>query len=272
MIIRISMRNLVCISSSLLLNAIFGPGILSPQNLFAQTERGPVETDRDSFTRSPRLVETKDWVIEGSYSFLDQKAEHEGHLFPDLLVRYGVSEDLEMRLGWTYEIGKFHQLVPAGSERFEEGILNYGAKFNLTDADAWLPASALILTGYTPTSGPSSDSDLSVEYAGGWTLENEWEFDTGLRWFMLTEEEDHFSELAPSVVLKVPFLEDRVNVHFEYFCLLSRGREENYRQHYLGPGAHYLITPNMEIGTRLFWGVSEDAAAFVCNVGTGIRF
>jgi hypothetical protein len=89
---------------------------------------------------------------------------------------------------------------------------------------------------------------------------------------MLTEEEDHFSEWAPSAVLKVPFLEDRVNIHFEYFSLLSRGREEEYKQHYLGPGAHFLVTPNMEIGTRLFWGASEDAADFVCNVGTGIRF
>lgn len=269
---RFSKQAVICFGIVSFFDMTLNLGTLSAQSSREQAVKGAIETDRDSFTRSPRIVEYKDWVVEGSYSFLDQEAEGEGHLFPDLLVRYGMTDNLEIRLGWTYEIGKFHHLVPAGSEPVEEGILNYGAKLNLTDSDAWLPASALIVTGYTPTSGESSDSDLSLEYAGGWTLKNEWEFDTGLRWFMLTEEEDHFTELAPSAVLKIPFREDRINIHFEYFCLLSRGREEDYRQHYLGPGAHYLITPNMEIGTRVFWGVSDDAAEFICNVGTGIRF
>ncbi|XZE33378.1 transporter [Pirellulaceae bacterium SH501] len=67
-------------------------------------------------------------------------------------------------------------------------------------------------------------------------------------------------------------LRERWNVHAEYFSLQSVGREEDYGQHYLGPGAHYLISPNMEIGTSVFWGFNEDSANFICNVGTGIRF
>ncbi|XZE22363.1 transporter [Pirellulaceae bacterium SH449] len=272
MSIQTAMRTFIYIGIIVVFEVAFGSIPLRGQTLSSQTEGSPIETDRDSFTRSPRLVEYKKWVVEGSYTFLDQNAEHEGHLFPDLLVRYGVSELLELRMGWNYEIGKFHQLLPAGTERSEEGILNYGAKIALTTADSWLPTSALMVTGYTPTSGPSNDTDLSLEYAGGWTLANEWEFDTGLRWFMLSEEEDRFTEWAPSVVLKAPIWNDRANIHLEYFCLLSRGREEEYRQHYLGPGMHFLVTPNMEIGTRLFWGLNEDAANFACNVGTGIRF
>ncbi len=109
-------------------------------------------------------------MVEGSYAFLDQDAEHEGHLFPDLLVRYGVSEWLELRLGWTYESGKFHQLAEEGAERIEEGIGIYGAKFRVTSADGLRPDSALIVAGYTPTSGRSNDTDFSLEYTFGWTL------------------------------------------------------------------------------------------------------
>jgi hypothetical protein len=245
---------------------------VAAQDLPDPSQSRPIETDRDSFTRSPRVVEYSSWVLEGSYSFLDQNAEYEGHTFPDLLLRYGVAERLELRLGWNYEIGKFHHLSPVGSERNEEGIINYGMKIPWTRAAGWIPTSALIATGYTPTSGSSNSTDFSLEYAGGWTLANEWELDTGLRWFMLAEEQDRFTEWAPSVVLKAPLLNDRANIHLEYFCLLSRGREGEYRQHYLGPGLHFLVTPNMEIGTRLFWGLSEDAVDFACNFGSGIRY
>ena len=231
-----------------------------------------IETDRDSFTRSPRVVERGRFVLEGSYSFLEQDAAYEGHLFPDLLLRYGTTDWLELRLGWTYEIGKFHHLAHDGAELVKEGIINYGAKAALTSADGGLPASALIGTGYTPTSGESNDTDFSLEYAAGWELPNRWEFDAGLRWMMQTEEGDHCTEWAPSVVLKTPLLFERVSAHVEYVSMVSVGRETNYQQHYIGPGAHYLLTPNCEIGARVFWGLSEDSVRFICNAGMGFRF
>jgi hypothetical protein len=35
---------------------------------------------------------------------------------------------------------------------------------------------------------------------------------------------------------------------------------------------HYLITPNLEVGLRLGWGLNEQSAAFFTNVGFGWRF
>ena len=231
-----------------------------------------IETDRDAFTRSPRIVGTGRVVTEGSYTFLDQDAEHEGHLYPELLVRYGACDWLELRLGWNYEVGKFHQLAEPGAERVEEGIGNYGAKMYLTSACGWLPDSSLILTGYTPTSGDSNDSDFSLEYVYGWKFPNTLELESQIRWFSLAEEEDHFTEWAPSVVLKKPLCCGRAKVHVEYFSLLSDDRGENYQQHYVGPGFHYLLTPDVEIGTRVRWGMGDDSAEFICNTGLGLRF
>jgi hypothetical protein len=211
-------------------------------------------------------------VVEGSYTFLDQDAEFDGNLFPDMLARFGLTDILEVRLGWNYEMGKYHHLAPVGAERSEEGLLIYGAKVFLTEARGWLPDSSVIVSGYTPTSGESNDTDLSLEYAYGWKWNEGWELDGGLRWISLAEEEDHFTEWAPSVVVKAPLCSPRLNAHVEYFCLLSVDREENYQQHYVGPGSHYLITPNLEIGARVFWGLSADSAEFISNVGMGVRF
>jgi len=235
-------------------------------------EEDEIETDRDAFTRSPRIVAPGRVVLEGSYLFLDQDAEYDGHAYPDLLVRYGACDRLELRLGWTYESAKYHHLAHPNAEKVEEGFAIYGAKVFLTEACCWVPDSSLIVSGYTPTNGESNDTDFSLEYAYGWELGERWELEGGLRWFSLAEEEDHFSEFAPSVVLKAPLLTERLMAHVEYFCLLTDGREEEYQQHYVGPGAHFLITPNVEIGARVFWGVSEDSAEFVCNTGMGVRF
>ena len=61
-------------------------------------------------------------------------------------------------------------------------------------------------------------------------------------------------------------------MHVEYFSLHSVSRAEEYHQHYAGPGVHYLLTPDLEIGVRVFWGLSDDAADFVANAGVAVRF
>lgn len=261
----------ICLALGLVMSFSPAPG-QEAQQAAIPAEEEHIETDRDAFTRSPRVVERNRLVLEGSYTYLDQASEFDGHLFPDLLVRYGALDRLELRIGWTYEIGKFHHLAGPGAEKVEEGIATYGAKVALTRGEGWMPDSALIGTGYTPTSGNSNETDVSLEYAAGWKLPGRWEVDAGLRWMSLAEEDDRFVEWAPSVVLKTPLFFERLNAHVEYFTLLSSGREDNYQQHYVGPGAHYLLTPNCEIGGRVFWGASEDSARFVCNVGMGYRF
>ena len=235
-------------------------------------EEDEIETDRDAFTRSPRIVAPGRLVLESSYVFLDQDAEFEGHLYPDLLARYGVCDWLELRLGWNYESGKFHHLAHAGAEQVEEGLGIYGVKLFLTSAEGWRPDSSLIIVGTTPTSGESNDTDFSLEYTFGWKLPNTWELESQIRYFQLAEEEDRFNEWAPSVVLKAPLMCGRAKTHVEYFGLFSDGRSENYQQHYVGPGIHFLITPDIEIGTRVFWGVGEESAEFICLSGGGVRF
>jgi hypothetical protein len=85
------------------------------------------------------------------------------------------------------------------------------------------------------------------------------------------EERDHFNIWAPSVVLKVPVAE-RWSAHVEYFGMFADGRADGQNPQYFSPGLHYLITPHFEIGTRIGWGLNQDAASFFTNVGAGILF
>ncbi len=252
------------------------------RGLFAEAVEGredaELETDRDSFTPATSLVGRGWTMVESSYSFIDNRNSPDSHSFPEILTRVGVSDWLELRLGWNYETGGGGAV--SGSEiggdeetvgRETETKMLYGFKVRLSEQEAWLPNSAVIVHASTPTSGPNSATQFVTAYVAGWTLPNEWSLDSSIRYVAADEEGDHFNQWAPSIVLKVP-LGEQWNAHAEYFGNFSQNRANDTNGQYFSPGVHYLMTPNCEIGTRVGWGLNDDAADFFTNVGLGLRF
>lgn len=245
----------------------------------AGAEAGELETDRDSFTPATTVVERGRFLAETSYSYVDGRGGRQTHSFPELLTRTGLTENIEFRLGWNYEIGSGGSVSGAGSlpevedaaEDEQAGSLLYGLKASLTDQRKWLPQSAFIAQANTPTSGPDPATQMTLGYVLGWTLPNEWVLDSALRYGLNSEAEDHFNTWAPSVVLKVP-VHERWNAHVEYFGTFTQNREEERAAQYASPGIHYLISPDCEIGVRVGWGLTRDSAEFFSNVGLGARF
>jgi hypothetical protein len=242
-------------------------------------ERAELETDRDAFTPSTSTVGRRLAVFETSYSFIDNRTVAETHSLPETLLRYGVNDWFELRAGWNYEVGGTGDIV-SGSEGGEgneaggierESQLLYGAKISLTDQRGFIPRSALILQGYTPTSGTAPATDVVVAYAFGWELRNKWRLESSLRYGTEHAEHDEFNQWAPSVIMRVP-LTERWNVHAEYFGIYSQGSEREFSRAFFSPGTHYLLTENLELGVRVGWGLTNDAPNFFSNIGLGWRF
>jgi hypothetical protein len=253
--------------------------LTEPAEVFGEGD-DEIETDRDSFTPATTVVGRGRLIVESSYSFLDNRSGAETHSFPELLTRIGVSENIEFRLGWNYEIGGGGSVSNAGSPteeelpgdgREEEGSLLYGFKVSLTKQEGWLPQSALIVQANTPTAGPVNASQFTTGYVFGWILPNDWAIDSSLRYAASSEEGDHFNLWAPSVVLKVP-VHEQWKAHIEYFGIFSDNRETDEASQYVSPGIHYLVTPDFEVGVRVGWGLGDDSARFFSNVGAGLRF
>ena len=244
----------------------------------SQRDDEEIETDRDSFTPATSIVGTGRVLYESSYSFIDNRSKDNTHSFPEILTRIGLNERIELRLGGNYEIGGGGSVSggdPGGvleePGASKESQMLYGLKVALTEQDNWIPKSACILQGTTPTSGAETASDFQFGYVFGWEIFEDWQLDSSLRYVATKEEGDHFNDWAPSVVLKVPVAE-KWNVHGEYFGLLTDGRAENLAPQYFSPGIHYLISPDFEVGVRLGWGLNDDAANSFTNVGFGLRF
>jgi hypothetical protein len=141
----------------------------------------------------------------------------------------------------------------------------------VTEQQAWIPESALLVMGRTPVGGEPTATQVTAAYIFGWKLPNRWKADFAMRYGSGSDNGDRFNVWAPSAVLRIP-LGERWTVHGEYFGLFSQGRDGDFCRHYLSPGAHYLITENLEVGVRVGWGVNDQSDRFFVNAGFGWRF
>jgi hypothetical protein len=248
-----------------------------PENPFED----PIETDRDSFTPATKTAGVGRLILESAYSFIDNRGIKDSHSFPETLFRYGVTNRLELRLGWNYEVGGAGNEISssdAGEDSSEmkkslerESRIAYGMKIQATEQGAWRPESAFIVQAFTPTMGKATDTQLVGTYVFGWKLSEQWKFDSAIRYATASEGQDRFDTWAPSAVLKYHITE-RANVHGEYFGIFSANKSEDFAKNYVSPGVHYLITPNIEVGVRVGWGLNDQSSRFFSNVGFGVRF
>jgi hypothetical protein len=239
-------------------------------------ERDEIETDRDSFTFATSTVGPQATVVESSYSFIDNRLGPESHSFPELLVRRGISDWFELRIGWNYEAGGPGTISgnEVGGQDLQvetEGRILYGAKFLTSNQSGWIPQSSLIVEGYTPTAGPSSVSTVDIGQSFGWTLPNGWVWNSALRFATANEKGDSFEQWAPSTVLKIP-IGERWNVHAEYFGIVSYGKQTPINDQFVSFGGHVLLNPNLELGVRFGFGLNRETPDFFNNVGFGWRF
>ena len=255
------------------------PVFREPREVFGEAG-DELETDRDSFTPSTTVVGRGRQLVETSYSFIDNRESVDSHSFPELLARIGLTENVEFRVGWNYEIGGGGAVSNSGSpaepdllggQKEEEANLLYGMKVSLTEQNRWLPQSALIVQASTPTAGPETATQFSTGYVFGWTLPRAWGIDSALRYAAATDEGDHHNLWSPSIVLKVP-VRERWKAHVEYFGIFSEHRENERNAQYLSPGIHYLLTRDFEVGVRMGWGLNHDSANYFTNIGAGVRY
>jgi hypothetical protein len=253
----------------------------APQAEREERAEEPIETDRDSFTPATTTAGRGRLIVESAYSFQDNRGVKETHSFPELICRYGLTERIELRLGWNFEVGGAgndvtgidvsEDVLPPERRLQRESNLAYGAKFLVTRNESWVPGSALILQGFTPTSGKATDTQLVATYVFGWELPYRMKLDAAMRYGTASEEEDHFNQWAPSVVLKAP-VGERWAVHAECFGLYSTGKEKEFTRHFFSPGVHYLVTEDLEVGVRVGWGLNDQSPRFFSNVGFGWRY
>ena len=246
-----------------------------------------LNTDRDAFTPSTFVVDQGHVLTELSYVYIENREGKPTNSYPELLCRIGTTDWLELRFGVNYDVGAQGNVVTSveageidepGIVAYESSVL-YGLKTALADQDGILPQACFIVEGDTPMYGDRFGTVLIATAVAGWELPIQfptrgagpWRFDTALRYSYVEGPADWFSRWGPSAVLRLP-LSDRVEAHAEWFGTFSEGLPEESSRPFFSPGMHFMITERAEIGLRVGWGLTNQAANFFSDLGCAFRY
>jgi hypothetical protein len=258
----------------------------------ADTSRDPweerIETDRHDFTQSPKTVGRGVAQLEAGYTYFykDQNEEIEqSHTAPELLLRVGLTQDVEFRVRWNYVWQEV--AVPNVDEKeYFDGAedLRWGFKLALTDQAGLIPESALKLESTAPTGG----SDWSTEhvefglvYIYGWKLADRWNLTgssgvltQGLDEFGLLPDEpasDRFLVGLQSVSLGYELTEQNT-MYVEWFGEFSHGLADEFVLSVFNVGVDHYFTDNFVVDFRVGMGLTDDSDDLFAGVGGAFRF
>jgi hypothetical protein len=190
-------------------------------------------------------------------------------------------------MGVNYGVGSQGNVVTSvevgegtldGSTLYETSIL-YGCKVKTSDQAGLRPDSCLIVEATTPAYGDVFGTSPVATFVGGWELPvgfaaaggERWRIDAALRYAYAEGLYDWFSRWTPSVVLRMP-VTDRWEFHAEWFGNYTAGLTDNTARPFFSPGTHFMVTKHLEVGLRVGWGLTEDAAPFFSDAGFGWRW
>ncbi len=246
-----------------------------------------IETERHDFTQSATTVGRGIVQIESGYSYYYKKTDTEresNHTLPELLLRVGLSEDIEVRLRWNYA----WVLIEDEPDRTGFEDLRYSIKLQLTRerCDSLLPTSALEIRALAPTGADvftTTNSEFGLDYIYQWalaegiTLAGSTGFATnGLGDFGLLPDEptnETFIVYSQSAVLGVE-LGERNTAYLEWYGLYSDGLEfeEEFSVSVLNVGVDHYFSNNFVVDIRLGMGLTQDSDDFFTGIGGGFRF
>jgi hypothetical protein len=239
----------------------------------------PLESDRPDFTEASTTVGYQRLQIESGYTFTHAVAgepAHDAHDLPELLVRYGVAERLELRIAWDQGI-VFDRYTDRNSGRVvtESGStdLDVGFKYAISKQKQWRPQSAIIVSVSAPVGAPAQSSrqvDPLVNYLYSWEFNKKLSLNcsTGSSW--TAESGDHFSQLWQSASVGYE-LTEKLHVYNEWYAFFRRDSSDNRPQHYYDAGVTYLVTPNFQLDWRAGHGLNDASDGFFTGCGLVIR-
>lgn len=244
-----------------------------------------IETERHDFTQSAVTVGCGVLQVEGGYSYFYKDTHEEieaTHTTPEMLLRYGLTEDIEFRLrfnnAWSF--------IDEHENRIGTEDLRYSIKLQMTRQFpcGYLPTSALEIRGSAPTAGEAFSTDkaeFSLDYIYQWelyeglTAAGSTGFGTnGFGDFGFIGEapgEDNFTAISQSAVVGLELSEQNV-MYLEWYGIFSTGLHDEYSVSIFNIGIDHYVTDNFVIDIRAGVGLTDDSDDLFVGAGGGYRF
>jgi hypothetical protein len=215
--------------------------------------------------------------IEGGYVFVRDTvggSRVTQHTVPDLLLRFGLTERLEVRFGWPGWVSTDFSGPAAGNSSSDTLEPNVGFMFDLFGQEGWLPQTAVLAAVPITLEGdPLAMNSLQPlsQLLYAWYFSDRFAAGgaTGVALFRV--DGDHFVQWQQS--LNVDYLlTDRLDGFLEWEVLVDQGSADDGSQHLLGAGISYLWSERFQTTWRAGVGANDRAPDFLTDLRFAFRF
>lgn len=241
--------------------------------LNAQQEAHDLVTDRPDQTESSSVVPLKALQIESGFVFERDETNlynKKSYTYNTTLLRYGLCESFELRLGAEYINEEIEQSISDTSFNLS-GLspLYSGFKVYVAREDGWKPEIAFLGAMILPfTAGKdfkpqysaanirfSFSHTLSERLSLGYNLGAEWDGETAIP--------GYFYSIALGLGIA-----DRLGMFIESYGLVP---EKGDAEHLLDGGFTILLLPNLQFDVSSGMGINETATDFFISTGISYR-
>lgn len=236
--------------------------LLAPM-LLAQTERPDLITDRPDQTESSVTVPMKSLQIETG--FISEKQGNTMRLaYNTTLLRYGLSENLELRLGLEYQGEKIASTNISGFSPLYAGF-----KIAIREEDGWKPEVAFLGSIVMPFTANAAfepaHTAANMRFAFSHTLSDRLSlgYNLGAEWNGNNTTPGYFYSLVLGVSLM-----DNLGMFIESYGTII---ENNNSEHLFDAGFTYLILSNLQADISGGLGLNDNAIDNFISLGLTYR-
>lgn len=226
--------------------------LIAVANAYAQEQKetlGPLVTDRPDATESPSVVPVGFIQVEtGTFyeSFKENSIKEKTTTFNTTLVRVGLLDNLELRLGWDFT----EQAFEFNGNEIENVLSGFsplllGAKVAITQENGWLPEIGLIghlqlpflaATDYRPE---TTGVDFRFSFAHTLSENSSLSYNLGAEWGGDSPEANYVYTLAYGYSIT-----DKLGTFVELYGELP---EDSRPSHLWDAGFTYLLSNNVQL-------------------------
>ncbi len=263
------------LAASVILLAGLGQIASEPEFALGPAEEPPVATgfhlaeQLTAVTRGRVQIETGYAYTHDTFAGLSL----DEHTLPDLLVRIGLTQRLELRIGWPGVVIDQGTAVPDGPETRTLDP-NVGFLLDLVPQCGLRPQCAVLASAPITLEGdPFSAESLQplAEALYAWYPAERWCIGGSTGMALFHESGDHFTQFQQS--LGVDWLAtDRLGTFVSWSMLADAGSADDGTEHLLSLGFGFAWTDWLQTNWRAGMGLNERAPDFLTGVRMAVHF
>lgn len=228
-----------------------------------------INTARPSFSGPATTLEKGHWQWEGGYQYTsndDAGSDTRTHTVPALFLRLGISEGIELNLGWA----GYSDVQTNGAGFHGTSDLSVGAAYQLTADDTALAMSAFSNLSLPIGSDDFSTNDVDPSLGIAWTYSPTY----GPDWFgtvfmkSVSESSERVTEIGTAIGFAFSYGE-RLGSYVEYFSVHSDAADS---AHSINGGFTFLVNHNLQLDIYAGGGLNRVANDIFLGSGIAYRF